>query len=778
MESEETLTWSGSFAVAPPSRTPKLSGDKILLPQSALEQLIAAAPVKVTEASRPLTTNFDPFNPYTFAAERAARAQFEERQPQLPHPLTFRLVNPDNGRVIYAGIREFSAGDGEVVLSASVREALGVRAKPIKSKPVAKDADVNMDETENEVEEEAWGNITVHANQLPKGTFVKLRPLEAGYDPEDWKSLLEQHMRSNYTTLTKGEVLVVPGGHGVGKSSEEYRFLIDEFKPDVDGICVVDTDLEVDIEALNEEQARETLARIVAKSQKAPGTNAGSSIGGTLELMKTQEGQVLGGEYVDYTVPSWMRTPGVEIELNGVEEDSEVDLYVSPFAPRQRVRPREEEYLFGETSGRYPKRIRISPTNVELENAEALYVSVHAFASLEGAPGGTATPSPNTYTIKVSPFDSSTTANGHSNAEPEVEHSPDDVQCNNCKQWVPKGRLVLHENFCLRNNILCPQGCDQVFQKRSPEWAAHWHCPHDSSYGNTALSKSKHDHLAHTPQTCSSCDKTYASMKTLAAHRTTVCPGKLHLCQFCHLEVPQEGDPDVPNAEALLSGLTVHELIDGGRTTECHLCGKITRLRDMRVHLAAHEMEKKSKPEPRVCRNALCGRTLDGASHTGDTRAGTRMGNGPGNDIRLCSTCYGPLYSHVHDPENRALRRRVERRYLTQFVTGCGKPGCKNEYCKAGRKNLGLPVAGTSMKDALPMVKPLLEGLNGDEALHFCTDEKMQQRRGVAEMMAAETGLKGEKYAFNWCIAALEAEGGKIDLAREWLKNWAPMRGF
>ena len=106
MEVDDTLKWSGSFAVAPPSRTPKLPGDKILLPQSALEQLIAAAPVKVTEASRPLTTNFDPFNPYTYAAERAARQQYEDRQPELPHPLMFRLVNPDNGRVIYAGIRE------------------------------------------------------------------------------------------------------------------------------------------------------------------------------------------------------------------------------------------------------------------------------------------------------------------------------------------------------------------------------------------------------------------------------------------------------------------------------------------------------------------------------------------------------------------------------------------------------------------------------------------------------------------------------------------------
>jgi hypothetical protein len=120
------------------------------------------------------------------------------------------------------------------------------------------------------------------------------------------------------------------------------------------------------------------------------------------------------------------------------------------------------------------------------------------------------------------------------------------------------------------------------------------------------------------------------------------------------------------------------------------------------------------------------------------------------------------------------LKRRVERRYLTQLVTGCGKSWCNNEFCKTGRKNTGVSTAALSMKDALPIVKPILEQLSNDEApMHFCTEEKMQQRRGLAELLAAETGLRGEKYAFNWCVAALEAEGGKIDGAREWLKNWA-----
>src|SRR6202012_559271 len=69
--------------------------------------------------------------------------------------------------------------------------------------------------------------ITIHVQQLEKGTYVKLRPLEAGYDPEDWKSLLERYLRDNYTTLTRGELLVVPGAH-----RERFRFLVDKFEPD------------------------------------------------------------------------------------------------------------------------------------------------------------------------------------------------------------------------------------------------------------------------------------------------------------------------------------------------------------------------------------------------------------------------------------------------------------------------------------------------------------------------------------------------------------------
>lgn len=771
------LTWSSQFTVASsPSRL--LPGDKILLPPSALEQLLAAAPVVTVDSQQRHITSFDPFNPYTFAAETQARAQFQDRHQQLPHPLTFRLVNPDNGRVVHCGIQEFSAEEGEIQLSNFLKEALGLESKSAQtSESGSPDGDPDQI-MRNGVEQLAVNGtaakVTVHAKQLPKGTFVKLRPLEAGYNPEDWKSLLEEHLRSNFTTLTHGEVLVVHGGRGSGGKREEFRFLVDGFKPEGDGICVVDTDLEVDIEALNEEQARETLKRIAAKAQTAPGTAQGSSVGGNIDIFKAQEGQVIDGEYVDYELSSWDRTQGLDIILSSIEEDDELDLFVSPYSPRQRVRPREDEYVFGDFSSHYPKRIRLQPSNVELEDAEAIRISIRAYKS------GESSPEPRKYQIRASVFDP-TLPTPEDDIASSARHNPEDVECKNCHQWVPKSSLFLHENFCLRNNILCPHGCGQVFQKRSPSFQNHWHCTHDTFTGNTSESRLKHDSIFHTSQTCSTCGVDFPSIPTLSHHKTTTCPGKLILCRFCHLQVPQEGDPsEPPSAELLLSGLTPHELADGGRTTECHLCNKIVRFRDMETHLRHHDLERFSRPTPRLCRNINCGRTQDGVSKSGDTRAGTRKGQGPGNEVGLCSVCFGPLYVSLHDPEGKALRRRIERRYLSQLLTGCGKAWCKNEYCRTGRKNIGQGDKAVSTKDAIPLVKPFLEGMDGrgyTTALHFCTDEASQRRRNLAEMLSVEKGLDGKGgYTMEWCVAALEAEAGDLDKARAWLKGWAPQR--
>lgn len=661
----------------------------------------------------------------------------------------FRLVNPTNNNVVYAGIREFSALEGAIGLSPFLIGALGIDAK-------------DLTITDNTTPDNAAGDvststiqITVHARQLPKGTYVRLRPLEAGYNPDDWKALLERQLRESFTTLTRDAILSVKGVQG-----ETFKFLADKFAPDGDGICVVDTDLEVDIEALNEEQARETLRQILDKKQ---GRDGGSSEGGKIDIWKSVEGQVLPGEYVDYVLPSWNRSQTLDISLSGIQDPDSLDLLVTPRSSRQRALPREGTHVFGAFSPAENgvKSISISPTNIELEDAEGILISVHAYSY---------TPAieeqhPITFNLRAQAVDS----NGSFGYVDSQDHSSEDEQCNNCLQWVPKRTIVLHQNFCLRNNTMCPQ-CKSVFKKSSLEWKSHWHCPLDDANGSSPQSKAKHDAIFHTSRQCPSCPFTTNSLPDLARHATAVCPGKLILCRFCHLEVPQEGDPFNPTPEVVLSGMSAHELADGARTTECHLCDKIVRLRDMEMHLRHHELDKASRPKPPICRNVNCGRTLHGVGPKGQVGAATVQGQGPGNDLGLCSLCFGPLYVSMYDPENKALRRRIERRYLGQLMKGCEKPHCRNEWCKTGRKNSSSEPKSAS----IAAVKPLLGMLEDkQQVVFFCVDEGSQGRRRLAEMVAGEGVWEVE-----WCVAA--AEGGRGDLGRmrEWLGAWAPRVGM
>lgn len=772
------LKWTAQLSVSPRSQTQSLSGDKILLPSSALEQLLAAAPVApvaavaAPEAGRPFTTQFDPFNPHTFHEERRARERTAQTQQQLPHPLTFRLVNPASGRVIHAGIREFSSPENEIGLSPLLRQSLGIDEGS--DGELAED----RDDSASSSDREDRPTVTVHAAQLPRGSYVRLRPLEPGYDVEDWKALLERRLRDNFTTLTVGEVLPVSAGR-----KETFRFLVDKVEPEGVAICIIDTDLEVDIEPLDEEQARESLRRQLAKSTTTD-TKGGSSVGGSLELGEEVDGQVLPGKYVDYDIEHWGGGKTLDIELMA-EKDANVDIFVSPFSSRQRSRPRGDEHVFGDLSNHFPKRIRLQPTNVELEGAEALYVSVHAYVADESGREGDED-MPSTFHLRTAWLDEGSQP-GPNPTEEEEMHEPGDVQCKNCQQWVPERTLFLHENFCFRNNILCDK-CQDVFQKSSPEWENHWHCPHDSAHGNNSSSKLKHDSVFHTTHSCPGCDFQAASLPELAHHRTTTCPAKLILCQFCHLIVPQKGggDPEMLDPEVLLSGLTPHELVDGGRTTECHLCNKIIRLRDMKTHLRHHDLDRMSRPPPRICINPNCSRTING----GATRK-PGASNAADDSLGLCSVCFGPLYADLYDPEGKALRRRIERRYLSQMLKGCGKSWCRNEFCKTGRENLNNLTAADNAaaaggkpslapKEATSLVKPLIDAVSvhpgsvNTTPLHFCTDEATQRRRTLTDMLSAE---EDNQYESGWCVAAVENASGDVEKAREWLVNWAPKRG-
>lgn len=219
-----SLSWSTQLSLTAPASTPSsLTGDKILLPQSVLEQLLAAS----SSQPRPPPPEIDSESwesPQDYL-------QQQQQQQQLPHPLIFRLYNPANNRFSHAVPREFSAEEGEVGISLFLREALGLEEKD----------EEPLQEGEEEGSREK-PKITIVSRSLPKGTYVRLRPLEAGYDDEDWKALLERHLRMNFTTLTVGEILSVGGRTNSGgkKDRGEFRFLIDKLQPE-EAVCIVDT---------------------------------------------------------------------------------------------------------------------------------------------------------------------------------------------------------------------------------------------------------------------------------------------------------------------------------------------------------------------------------------------------------------------------------------------------------------------------------------------------------------------------------------------------------
>ncbi|KAL8285699.1 hypothetical protein RB600_009908 [Gaeumannomyces tritici] len=734
------LRWSGTFAVDTLLKGP--AGDKINLPSSALQQLLDA---NAATANATAPTRFP---------------SLEQNAHSLPYPLMFRLVNETNGKAVHAGVREFSAEEGHVVLSPFLLASLGLKS--------GSDA-------------ESLPRVKVTAHQLPKGHYVGLSPVQdyAAYDPAVLEPLLERELRQGYTTLSVGTILHVRSG-----LRDKYEFLVESVKPEGDGICVIDTDLELDLLRVPTATAQVPGAKTGGKS--ADSATEKSSAGGEIGIWKPVEGQVQHNDYVDFELTSWDKSRGLVIEAkHGIDPDASteffLDIFVSPKTCHLRERPRETQYWtaqMGPYTIRDPTRLEIPSSSFGMdEEIESIMISIYGFRDERLDAIGT---KPHKFSLGVSSLKDDTGANGSGEmaADPEEEDTTNKQRCGNCGQWIAKQNFVLHQLRCARNKSCAVCGLVAA----ADELKEHWHCSlcagSDSAFGDSLVSKAKHDGRMHPDEAlrCSCAPSLeFDTIPALARHRVTDCPEKVILCRFCHLEVPQEGDPTDPSsiAQTAYTGLTAHERADGARTADCDLCNAIVRLRDMDSHLRHHEMDKKRRPRPVLCRNALCGRTLLGVGPRGQVgpAAPAATPGSPGNDLGLCATCFGPLYVSMHDPEGKALRRRVERRYLTQLITGCGKAWCSNELCKTGRASNGQEPLGASTSAALPVVRPLVtpeELADHSKKMRFCVDEAGQRNLVLAEMLASE-GV----WELEWCVAACQAEGDR-DKAREWLQNWAP----
>lgn len=140
------IRWNAHYTV---ESTPKDldDGDKIVLPASALEQLLLQA----------------------------------GSSGNLPSPLTFELRHPHTGVIIHCGVKEFSSKSSTAQLPSWILSQLSV--KP-------------------------GDHVLIKLVILPKGTWTRLQPLSADYrDITDYRAALEAHLRGHYTTLTKGQIL-------------------------------------------------------------------------------------------------------------------------------------------------------------------------------------------------------------------------------------------------------------------------------------------------------------------------------------------------------------------------------------------------------------------------------------------------------------------------------------------------------------------------------------------------------------------------------------------
>ncbi|RKP37298.1 ubiquitin fusion degradation protein UFD1, partial [Dimargaris cristalligena] len=179
---------------SPQARDNASYGGKLILPPSALDKL----------------TRLNIMYPMLFELEAelpptAASAPGDQSGPPLP---TVRRTN--------AGVLEFTAEEGRAYLPQWMMQSLGIEPGAI---------------------------VKITNTSLPLGRFVKIQPQSVDFlDISDPRAVLENALR-HFATLTEGDTITI------SYNAKLYDIKVLETKPAGKGICIVETDLEVDFAA-------------------------------------------------------------------------------------------------------------------------------------------------------------------------------------------------------------------------------------------------------------------------------------------------------------------------------------------------------------------------------------------------------------------------------------------------------------------------------------------------------------------------------------------------
>ncbi|KAG0319626.1 hypothetical protein BGZ99_005001, partial [Dissophora globulifera] len=409
-----SFTWASTFTVS--TATSASKGDKIVLPPNALESIIQAHGAVRPPQRRYLNTS------YNAAPQDYDQQDNNEPIPhtELPSPLTFQILNPLNRSITHGGVQEFSAADGQVHLPAWMMATLSLAV---------------------------GDEVLVKFAPLSKGTWARFRPTTADYtDIIDFRALLEAELRSRYTTLTRGEVLKVHQG------LREYGFVVEELKPEPgEAVCITDTDLEVDIVPLEASSPFGESSSVLAEGQQA---RDGSLRRSLLRIGVESSGSVNIGEYQYWSIDIPNKDADIQVRVD-VQEPGDLDLLVSTRMP---VSLQDHNWANFEAIGARIITISASDPDYTTPQDDTIHIAVYGRAAPGIEPSLSNSSDHVPYSICVR-YDSKETPlhqpSMPTDAMPETNNQgvPGYQECSNCGSWIPAQSLILHSNFCLRNNI-------------------------------------------------------------------------------------------------------------------------------------------------------------------------------------------------------------------------------------------------------------------------------------------------------------------------------------
>lgn len=637
--------------------------------------------------------------------------------------------------------------------------------------------------------------IQTHS-QFEKAEFCQLVPKDPKFFHfKDYRAVLEAALGTKYTTLIKGSVINI--------DHQGTRFAIDVTDVQPNDVCsIINTDVEVDLQP---PLGPDGNPMIIPESSEAgkKGLAKRGAMGDPINLKV--DGPSITLQATQQPITAQVLVPanaGVCILAEAKDKTGDFEIYIGdeyeatiPNRANHVATCYDDDY-----NGKATVEIPISTQNKR-------------------------------YTVALSSFDESS---GVDVSVQAVVHQADQEQeaqpmqgvvadadgdfdiCDNCKERVPKGRLPLHQAYCLRHNMKCPI-CSKTIRKLDQH--RHWHCdlcpPPTTFTANSEAAREKHKALFHSPITCSCGLK--LEMHGLGKHKQSECPNRIIICRFCHNSMKAgEKSNDVADA---IRGYTQHESVCGSKTVQCENCSKNIRLRDIELHTqVCTQARDKTSTEKAGSKThqVIDANAVKALSEADRDRFWARSGFGGNsaeshisnylpqaantygestnqvnptrsvpqgfyepvkptkvappevcanrecwypkgsNLLSTCSTCWNSVKCDSSDKQQ--VLTALIKKYYTQLTEGCASPLCRNESCRTAHPESG--IAGNAA--AVAAIKLAQKAFTEPRETQLCLETKSK------EFSSSVDQLKVMGFPGQWCSLALRQTESK-DAAVAWL---------